>query len=220
MTSRDKWDAAQAWVDANQALIEAIAGPYFRYMAADKEDLRHEAILAAYDTLETLLARELAPDRFGAHFRVIYRTRCMRMASGARVTTGFDLDRLPAISPSIIRESETTNNDAIHEAMRVLTRRQRQICSWILSQSRPVSTSQVAEVFGVSDRYVRKILNQSVEQIKETNYATNTNSRVCKKLKNSPKNSVLDARQRLHPRSAYCRRPDKPLPPRRALVSS
>jgi len=77
------WNKIMLWVSENHSLIRRIASPYYIYIAGDREDLYQEATLAAYKT-EIVIRKKNAPEKFVQFFRVIFRTDCIKMASGLR----------------------------------------------------------------------------------------------------------------------------------------
>ena len=80
-TDQETWLTARRWVTENMRLIHWIANPYRTHMAADEDDLLQEATMAAFQALTTAEKKQAA-QRFVPFFRVIFKTRCLRLASG------------------------------------------------------------------------------------------------------------------------------------------
>ncbi len=165
----DLWFLAQTWVKSNYVLVWCIAAPYYRYMPCDSSDLEHEAILTAYQVMSGLMRKDKKISLMSRYYRVVFRSRCMSLATGV-IVTRFDLDRIPG--PEQEKQQEL-DEELIHEALRVLTNRQRQISQWILSQPTPVSTSMVAAKYGVQRRTIQAILSNAIDRLK------NGNQRLC-----------------------------------------
>lgn len=168
MSSEHQWKAAIRWVQSNQTLVGHIAAPYRRYMASNSKDIEQEAILTAFCTLSILAEKNHDSSKFGAYFRVQFRTRCIKMATGGMVGSLDNTDEIPAV-PSEQKINEL-NHDIIIEALQKMSNRQRQISEWILAQPTPVSTTIVAKKFGICSRTVRDILCNAVNRIQRRPY--------------------------------------------------
>ena len=162
MTSEQQWQDAISWVQSNRTLIGHISAPYRRYMASSSKDIEQEAVLAAFCTLEILASRGQDSDKFGAYFRVQFRTRCIKMANGG-MRGILDADQIPLISSE--QNSNQLDQEVMEQALQMMSNRQKQISGWILAQPTPVSTKNVAKVFGIRDRTVRAILSNAVRRI-------------------------------------------------------
>lgn len=159
----DIWCLAQTWVKSNHVLIRCIAAPYYRYIPGDLQDLEAEALLTAYQVLENLLAKNKPVMLVNRHFRIVFRTRCMSLATGV-ITTKFDLSQIPG---PYQEQQQKLDQEVIQETLQVLTNRQRQISQWILSQPKPVSTSMVAKKYGVQRRTIQAVLSNAIDRIKK-----------------------------------------------------
>ena len=78
----------------NRKLIRQIASPYIRHMAADSNDLFQEAAIAAYKALISSQKKE-KPNQFVPFFRVIFKTNCIRLASGIQTVQSLEDYQLP-----------------------------------------------------------------------------------------------------------------------------
>lgn len=163
ISNRETWQTAMQWVGSNTRLIHSIAGPYLRFMAVDGEDLRQEATIAAFKALMATKKKN-TPQRLPAFFRVIFKTQCLKLASG--VPTLFVEECLlndhhcdqGAIPPEPFQVE-------IEEALQLVGKREREVCTWILEQAEPVSTAETAQHFRVSQRQACRLLQKSIAQI-------------------------------------------------------
>jgi RNA polymerase sigma factor (sigma-70 family) len=165
-TDEDTWLVARKWVAENMRLVHWIAAPYHTYMAADEGDLLQEAILAAFQAL-TAARKKREEQRFVPFFRVIFRTHCLRLASGIQ-TVHLANDVLP---DACTVEEETPRSEPlpleIDAALRNLSGRERDICRWILDQDRPVNINQAAEYFHLSRRHISRLLHKGLKHLSE-----------------------------------------------------
>ena len=158
---------AMEWVRANMHLVSWTALPFLRYMAADNDDLFQEAIIAAFEAL-IVSRNKQAPQRFIPFFRVIFKTHCLRLATGIP-TSPFPNDTLPHSFGQEEDEDEEgfpePFQSEIEEALQSVGGRRREVCTWILEQAQPVSTMETAQHFKVSQRQVRRLLHKTIEQL-------------------------------------------------------
>jgi len=164
MKKTEIWFLAQTWVKSNHVLVWCIAAPYYRYMPCDPSDLEHEAILTAYQVMSGLIRKDKKLLLMSRYYRVVFRSRCIKMTTGV-IVTNCDISQMPA--PDQEQKQQKLDEEVIQEALQVLTNRQRQISQWILSQPTPVSTSVVAEKYGVQRRTIQAILSKAIERIIE-----------------------------------------------------
>lgn len=163
MKKTELWFLAQTWVKSNHVLIWCIAAPYYKNMSCDEQDLENEALLTAYQVMSGLMRNNKKLLLMSKYYRVVFRTRCIKMTTGV-VVTNCDIDQMPVLDQG---KQQEPDQEVIREALQVLTNRQRQISQWILSQPKPVSISTVAKKFGVQGRTIRAILNNAIDRIKE-----------------------------------------------------
>ncbi len=162
--SQDTWNKIMRWVSANHKLIRRIASPYYMYMPGDNEDLYQEATLAAYKA-EIITRKKKCPKEFIQFFRVIFRTDCIKMASGLQTVHCLEDYFLPL-------QEETTpvkepNKKDINQALKAVSKRQKEVCLWLLQQPTPVSTPDIAKEFNVSRRHACRMVSNSVQRITE-----------------------------------------------------
>ena len=168
MSCEHQWRAAISWIQSNSTLVRSIAAPYNRYMASGDKDVEQEAVLTAFSTLTILAKKGEHSSRFGAYFRVLFRTRCIKMATGGMVTDLDDIDQILTI-PSELKNYEP-DCKIIEQALQKMSNRQRQISRWVLNQPHPVSTAIIARQFGIQRRAVRYLLCNAIRQVKKTTY--------------------------------------------------
>ena len=168
MSQTELWYLAQVWVKSNRVLIRCIAGPYFRYMSCEMHDLEGEALLAAHQVLVLLCRKQKSLSHMNRYYRVVFRTRCISLATGLQATE-YEIEQVPAVDVQSDQQEEL-DETVISEALEVLTKRQRQISEWILSQPTPVSTTTVGKRFGIRSRTVRTILNNAIKRIEHYGY--------------------------------------------------
>ena len=168
MSCEHQWRAAISWVQSNNTLVCSIAAPYSRYMASGDKDIEQEAILTAFSALTILADKGEHRSRLGAYFRVLFCTRCIKMATGGMVTGLDDIDQILTI-PSEQKNHEP-DHEIIEQALQKMSNRQRQISRWVLNQPHPVSTTIIAGKFGIQRRAVRYLLCNAIRQVKKTTY--------------------------------------------------
>lgn len=156
MSHKHQWETARIWVLSNYTLVRHISAPYCRYMASETQDIEQEAILTAFITLNLLAKKGEDINRLGAYFRVMFKTQCIKMATGVVVTNFVDIDQIPSVSTE--QKNYELDQYCIEQALQKIFTRQRRIAQWILEQPKPVSTTLVAEKFGIQSRTVRAIL--------------------------------------------------------------
>ncbi len=162
--SEDTWNKIMCWVSVNHKLIRRIASPYYMYMAGDSEDLYQEATLAAYKA-EIITRKKKTPEKFIQFFRVIFKTDCIKMASGLQTVHCLEDYFLPLQEETIpMREP---NKKDINQALEAVSKRQKEICLWLLDQPIPVSTPDIAKEFNVSRRHACRLVSNSVQRITE-----------------------------------------------------
>lgn len=163
--SNEMWKMAMQWVLANRKLVRQIASPYFRYMMAEREDLLQEATIAAFKAL--LAARKKAkPKQFVSFFRVIFKTNCIKLAAGIETEYYVEVHNLPG--PEQEEEQEDfEDSEAVKEALKTVSKRQREICLWLLEQPEPASTPELAREFNISRRHACRLISNSIKQIVE-----------------------------------------------------
>ena len=196
MSCKHQWKTAISWVQSNHTLVDCIVGPYRRYMASSPKDIEHEAMLAAFCTLSTLAEKGQPGSKFGSYFRVQFRTRCIKIASGGMGNNLNDIEQIPSIAPE--QEFREMDHRIIEQALQKMSNRQRQVSRWILTQATPVSTNRIALEFGICGRTVRNIVCNAIKRV-ETNEKHNGNTKVRRSLAYSSKNTVLASESTTHP---------------------
>jgi hypothetical protein len=162
----ETWQQAMEWVAGHHKLIGWIAAPYLPFMAADSHDLHQEATIAAFHAL-VAARKKNSPERFVAFFRVIFKTHCLRLANGVYA---FHPEN-DLLCQASAQEEDPVSPDPlpgeIDAALRSVGGRQREVCAWILKQSRPVSTLQTARHFSISQRHACRLLHSTLKQLTE-----------------------------------------------------
>lgn len=165
ITARETWDMALKWVSSNQKFIRQVAAPYIRHMTAEKSDLLQEATIAAFKAVITAREKE-EPEKLAVFFRVIFKTNCIKLASGIHTVHCLEDFYLPCPEPTQENhEIDYTNNLRVNEALQRVSKRQREVCYWLLQQSVPVSTPDIAKEFQVSRRHACRLVSSSIERI-------------------------------------------------------
>jgi len=161
--SNEMWEMAMQWVSDNRKLIRQIASPYRRYMAAENADLFQEATISAFKALLTA-SKKAKPRQFVPFFRVIFKTNCIKLASGIQTVHCFEVQSLPG--PERREEPEDhENSEAVEKALKTVSKRQREICIWLLKQPEPVSTPELAREFNISRRHACRLISSSIKRI-------------------------------------------------------
>ena len=168
MSCEHQWKAAISWVQSNHTLIGYISAPYRKHMSSDARDIEQEAILAAFCTLSVIAKKKASSHKFGAYFRVQFRTRCIKMATGGM---GNDFNNIDQIASSPYEQKyEVLDHETIEQALQRMSNRQRQISRWILAQPTPVNTAIVAKEFGICGRTVRAIVCNAIKRVEKRHH--------------------------------------------------
>lgn len=154
---------AQHWVSTNHKLIRQMASPYFRFMAGDDEDLYQEAIIVAFKAF-VISKKKGQPEKFVPFFRVIFKTNCIKLAPGVQTVHCLE-DHIFLSSEQPEEVAGEPRRKDINEALAGVTRRQREICLWLLKQPTPVSTPDIAQEFNVSRRHACRLVSGSIQNI-------------------------------------------------------
>ena len=165
-TDQETWLTARRWVTENMRLIHWIANPYRNHMAADEDDLLQEATMAAFQALTTAEKKQAA-QRFVPFFRVIFKTRCLRLASGIQTVQPANDVLLDACELEAAPPLHEPLPIELDQALKGLSQREREICRWILNQERPVNMHQAAEHFHLSRRHFSRLLHNILYQLAE-----------------------------------------------------
>ena len=163
--SSEMWEMAVQWVSANQKLTRQIAARYMRYMAADVNDLYQEATIAAYSALQ-IAHQKGQPDQLQRFFRVIFKTNCIKLASGIHTVECPEIHNLQVHDQKCDTE-DGHNSKEIEKALKNMTKRQRQVCNWLLMQPEPVSTPALAKEFKITRRQACRLISHSIKRIEE-----------------------------------------------------
>ena len=163
LSKQETWSTALQWVSSNRRLIRQIASPYIKFMVGDYEDLYQEAAIASVKALITS-RKKAAPERFIPFFRVIFKTSCIKLASGVQTVHCLEDYFLPYPDE---HEDEIKEPEAIEieQALMAVSKRQREICLWLLQQSTPASTPDIAKKFNVSRRHACRLVSDSIQRI-------------------------------------------------------
>ena len=166
--NRETWTIALQWVSANQKFIRKVAAPYMRHMAADKTDVLQEATIAAFKAV-IATRKKNKPDQFISFFRVIFKTNCIKLTTGIQTVHCLEDFYLPCSdSAEGIQEIDETTGTMINEALQRVSKRQREVCVWLLQQPVPVSTPDIARKFRVSRRHACRLVSGSIQRISHT----------------------------------------------------
>ncbi|EKD39756.1 MAG: hypothetical protein ACD_75C00302G0008 [uncultured bacterium] len=166
--TRETWNIALQWVSANQKFIRKVAAPYMRHMAAEKTDLLQEATIAAFKAVIATRKKD-KPDQFISFFRVIFKTNCIKLATGIHTVHCLEDFYLPCSDPvEESHEIDETTSTRINEALQSVSKRQREVCLWLLQQSVPASTPDIAKKFQVSRRHACRLVSGSIQRISHT----------------------------------------------------
>lgn len=163
LSKQETWSAALQWVSSNRRLVRQIASPYIKFMVGDYEDLYQEAAIASVKALTTS-RKKGSPERFISFFRVIFKTSCIKLASGVQTVHCLEDYFLPCPDE---HEDEIKEPEAIEieQALMAVSKRQREICLWLLQQSTPASTPDIANEFNVSRRHACRLVSESIQRI-------------------------------------------------------
>jgi len=170
MENTELWFLAQTWVRNNKVLIRCIAAPYYKFMPCDAHDMEHEALLSAFQVMNGLICKNKDLSLMSKYYRVVFRSRCIKLAHGVPIKPNFNLDQIviEAKDPAHPELDETK----IQEALQGLTNRQRQISNWILTQDKPVTISMVAQKYEVQRRTIQAVISNAINRL-------NGNQRIC-----------------------------------------
>lgn len=159
------WQLATVWTRSHRVFINCIAAPYISHMGFNSQDLESEALLAAYQTVSTLVKSNKCLTLMDRYFRVIFRSRCVDLALGVGVISGCDVERINVAQSQEKLLHQELDQAVIDEAFMSLTERQRQVAKWIISQPTPVDTDLIGQQFGITKRGVRRLINNAICRI-------------------------------------------------------
>ena len=174
------WQLAMVWARSHRVLINCIAAPYISHMGFNSQDLESEALLAAFQTVSTLVKRNKCLTLMDSYFRVIFRSRCVDLALGVGVVPGYDIERINVTSGQEKLLHQDLEQQVIDDALMSLTQRQREVAKWIISQPTPVDTDLIGQQFGITKRGVRRLLSNAICRIE------NGHRGVCKTVSINP----------------------------------
>jgi RNA polymerase sigma factor (sigma-70 family) len=162
LTSEETWTMATQWVSANRKVIRQIASPYFKFMVGDYEDLYQEATIAIFKAL-VCSRKKRTPEQLFSYFRVIFKTSCIKMASGIQTVHCLEDYFLPWQEKP--EEKQEPDSKDIEKALTKITARQREICLWLLQQPTPVNTFSIAAKFKITKRQACRLVASSIANI-------------------------------------------------------
>lgn len=153
------------WVSENQDLVRQMAHTYRRHMLAENADLMQEATIAAFKAIKAS-RRKGQPGELQRFFRVIFKTNCIKLASGVQTAECPEIHKLP-LSDEQHDEEEVFDRKEIEKALKRMTRRQREVCNWLLTQPEPVSIPAIARQFQITTRQACRLINCSIKRIEK-----------------------------------------------------
>jgi chromosomal replication initiation ATPase DnaA len=77
-------------------------------------------------------------------------------------------DYLLPCSEEPFEEIEAAGEFEIEQALQAVSKRQREICRWLLQQSTPASTPDIAREFKISRRHACRVVSESIQKIEGT----------------------------------------------------
>jgi DNA-binding CsgD family transcriptional regulator len=138
-------------------------------MSCSTEDLEGEATLVAYQVIEILMQEGKPLSLTRGYFSTLFKEKCLQLAKGVPVVSYYDEETMSLFSENRPR-TELEEEQAVRKALPVLTRRQRAVAEWILSQKKPATPKMIASHFNVTVRGVRKIINNAVKRLDNSGY--------------------------------------------------
>jgi len=133
-------------------------------MTADVDDLDQEATIAAFKAILTCRKKE-KPEQFIQFFRVIFKTSCIKAASGVQTVHCLEDYYLPFPEKVEKKKEKEPKRSEINQALGAVSERQREVCLWLLQQPKPASTPDIAKEFNVSRRHACRIVSDSIQRI-------------------------------------------------------
>ena len=89
------------------------------------------------------------------------------MASGIQTVHCLEDYLLPSPEKPNEETSEPEEIE-IEQALQAVSKRQREICRWLLQQSTPASTPDIAREFNISRRHACRVVSESIQKIEGT----------------------------------------------------
>jgi len=163
----ETWTTAIKWVAENERFIQKIAAPYTRHMVADRNDLRQEAVIAAFKAMITT-RQKARPEQLPVFFRVIFKTNCIKLASGIHTVHCLEDHFFHEACEEQGERKWDEESPKIDAALKKVSRRQREVCLWLLHQPVPISTPEIAKKFRVSRRHACRLISRSIQKIAES----------------------------------------------------
>ena len=161
---QDLWRFANSWIRSQRVLIWCIAAPFYHHMRCSAQDLESESLLTAYQVMVSLLASGKNMNSMTKYFRVVFKSRCIRMTFGVKLVD-IELDQIQMDCEQ--NQREELDQAVIDQALQALTTRQREISCWILSQPTPVNMDSISQVFGIRKRTAQAIISNAIQRLEK-----------------------------------------------------
>jgi len=161
LTRKETWELAVRWLSTNRKLVREVSSPYRQHMPADWEDLRQEALIAAFKAI-IASRKKKKPRLLARYFIVNFRSQCMKLAYGIRAEEY-------AEDHECIRDEYEEEDERdwgkIEEALRVTGSRNQAICLWLLKHPGSLTTRDIARHFNVTQRHARRVIRTVTQQL-------------------------------------------------------
>ncbi len=162
ISNQKAWEIALQWVSTHKKFVRMVASPYAQFMTGGREDLYQEAVIAAYKALIYCIKKD-RQDQFIKYFRVTFKSNCIKLSYG--IQTVHCLEDHILLVQDESQQAIEPKKGKISRALQSMSKRQRQICLWLLQQPTPVSTPDIARKFKISRRQACRLVSESIERI-------------------------------------------------------
>jgi len=163
LTREETWELAVRWLSVNRKLIREVSAPFRRHMGVDWEDLRQEALIAAFNAINA--SRKKKKTRLLARYFIVnFRSQCMKLSYGIRAEENMEDHEF------IWDEYEDEDErdwGKIEEALQVTGSRNQAICLWLLKHPGSLTTRDIGRHFNITQRHARRVIRTVTQQLSE-----------------------------------------------------
>ena len=161
LTREETWELAVRWLSANRKLVREVSAPYRKHMLVDQDDLRQEALIAAFKAI--IASRKKKKTRLLARYFIVnFRSQCMKLSYGIRAEENMEDHEF------IWDEYEDEDErdwGKIEEALQVTGSRNQAICLWLLKHPGSLTTRDIGRHFNITQRHARRVIRIVTQQL-------------------------------------------------------
>lgn len=184
-SSEELWQVAVDWVHDPlcRKYVSWIVKRYARYAAAEQEDIRHLAMISAFEALELCYKKNEDESSFNGIFFHIFKRSCLKMAAGPlQISVGDGIGNITSGGTTLahrtplellllkedLRYRARYDEMLMTAALGVMTTKQREAWTTFLKVSETAGTgkaNQAAAELGVGRREVYSLLSRGIQKV-------------------------------------------------------